>query len=133
MENAMSETITQDDVYDEVEQQQAEEGKVGVPKADPKDELYDSRALIPVTRGTTPANFAQMVDFARDMARARLTIPAHLQGNVGDCLAIVDIATRAGLSPYMVANKTYVEKGHIEFMSQLYHAFAQSSGLLRGD
>jgi len=58
-------------------------------------------------------------------AKAQLMVPAHFHGNVDDCLAIIDIATRAGLSPYMVAAKTYKDrlgKG-IAFESQLYHAF----------
>lgn len=110
------------------------EEKVADTPDDPKDILRQAREMIPVGRtGVAPINFAQQVDFARDMAKARVSIPQHLKGSVGDCLAVVDIATRAGLSPYMVANKTYVQAGRLSFESQLYHAFAQASGLLKGD
>lgn len=96
--------------------------------------IQDARALIPAgPTGVTPANFAQMVDFAKTMAMAVNAIPSHLRRNAGDCLAIIDIASKVGLSPYMVANKTYVQSGRLAFESQLFHAFAQASGLMRGD
>jgi len=99
-----------------------------------RNEIQQARALIPVgNHGVTPANFAQMVDFAKTMTLARNAIPQHLRGNAGDCLAIIDISAKVGLSPYMVANKTYVQNGRLCFESQLFHAFAQASGLLRGD
>lgn len=100
----------------------------------PADPVRESRALIPVTQtGVTPQDFAQQVDYAKAMAKARAALPDHLRDNVGDCLAIIDISNRVGLSPYMVANKTYVQNGRLCFESQLFHAFAQSSGLLKGD
>lgn len=98
------------------------------------DPVRESRALIPVTQtGVTPQDFAQQVDYAKAMAKARAALPDHLRDNVGDCLAIIDISNRVGLSPYMVANKTYVQNNRLCFESQLFHAFAQSSGLLKGD
>lgn len=106
---------------------------IGTPTDDPKDLLRQARELIPVGRGAAPINWSNVVDFARDMAKAKYTIPDHFKGNVGDCLAICNLAARTGLDPYMIANKTYIEKGHLEFQSQLYHAFAQASGQLRGD
>lgn len=106
---------------------------VDEPQHDVRAEIQNARALIPVTQGVTPANFAQMVDFAKTMALARNALPAHLRNNAGDCLAIIDISAKVGLSPYMVANKTYVQNNRLCFESQLFHAFAQSSGLLKGD
>lgn len=99
-----------------------------------RNSIQEARALIPAgPTGVTPANFAQMVDFAKTMAMAVNAIPSHLRRNAGDCLAIIDIASKVGLSPYMVANKTYVQNGRLAFESQLFHAFAQASGLMRGD
>ena len=107
---------------------------VGEPMEDPKNLLRQARELIPVTAtGVSPQTFAQQIDYAQAMTKARSALPAHLRGNIGDCLAVIDIATRAGLSPYMVASKTYVQNDRLCFESQLFHAFAQSSGLLRGD
>ena len=121
----MNETVQEMDVEARV---------IGEPNDDPKDLLRSAREMIPVgNTGVSPLNFAQQIDYAQTMAKARAAIPQHLQNNVGDCLAVIDISTRAGLSPYMVANKTYVQSGRLCFESQLYHAFAQASGLLKGD
>lgn len=98
---------------------------VPMPPEDPKDMVRQARELVPVTAtGLQPMNLAQLVDFAQSMAKARFSIPEHMQGNPGDCLAIIDIATRANLSPYMLALQTYVDPKtkRLAFMSQAYHA-----------
>lgn len=113
----------QDDV---IEGQYTETEVIGAPE-DTADMLRQARELVPVGRsGTAPMNLAQQVDYARDMAKARFSIPAHLQSNVGDCLAVIDIATRANLSPYMLAGMTYLDPNgnRLAFMSQAYHALA---------
>jgi len=90
--------------------------------------------LVPVgPSGAAPANLQQQIDFAQFMAKARNALPDHLRGNVGDCLAVLDISSRAGLSPYMVANKTYVQNNRLCFESQLFHALLVQSGKLKGD
>ena len=100
----------------------------------PRNLLRQSREMVPVgPAGVQLTNLAQQVDFAQTMAKAIAALPEHLRGKVGDCLAIVDISSRAGLSPYMVASKTYVQNNRLCFESQLFHAFAQASGLLKGD
>ena len=117
-----------------VQESEIETRIIGEPSDDPRDLLRSAREMIPVgNTGVSPLNFAQQIDYAQTMAKARAAIPQHLQNNVGDCLAVIDISTRAGLSPYMVASKTYVQAGRLCFESQLYHAFAQASGLLKGD
>lgn len=96
--------------------------------------IREARELVPVgPQGATPANLAQQVDYAQVMAKAMSAIPKHLRNNVGDCLAVIDLASRSGLSPYMFANKTYIQNDRLCFESQLFHAMAQSSGLLDGD
>lgn len=90
--------------------------------------LRQSRAELVVSpTGPEPENMAQMIDYAGVMAKAVASIPVNLRGNIGDCLAIVDIAKRAGLSPFMMAGMTYVEpkSGKLCFMSQLYNALNQ--------
>ena len=99
-----------------------------------KDDVYAARDMIPVgPSGARPETFAQQVDFAKTMAMAKIALPEHLRGSPGDCLAIIDMASRANLSPYMVALKTYVQQGRLCFELQLFHAFAQGSGLMRGE
>lgn len=110
------------------------EERIDEQKGSTRDEVRAARELVPVGHGGVQiTDLAQQVDYAQSMAKAKSTLPEHLRNSVGDCLAIIDIASRAGLSPYMVANKTYVQNGRICFESQLFHAFAQSSGLLYGD
>lgn len=90
--------------------------------------------LVPVgPTGASPISLAQQIDFAQFMAKARAALPVHLRGNVGDCLAVLDISSRAGLSPYMVANKTYLQNDRLCFESQLFHALLVQSGKLKGD
>lgn len=96
--------------------------------------LMAAAAAVPVkVHGAAPENFANQVTMAQYMAKAQLMVPAHFHGNVGDCLAIIDIATRAGLSPYMVAAKTYKNPNGngIAFESQLYHAMLIASGWIK--
>ena len=101
---------------------------------DPRSALRAARAMVPVgPAGVQIHDLAQQVDYAQSMAKAMTAVPKHLRANVGDCLAIIDISSRAGLSPYMVANHTYVQNDKLCFESQLYHAFLQASGLLIGD
>jgi hypothetical protein len=107
---------------------------VDTPTEEVKDLMRQAREMIPVTgSGIAPMNWAQQIDFARDMTKAKFSIPEHLKNNIGDCLAIINMAMRYGLDPWMIGQKTYVQNGKLCFESQLYHAFAAASGLLKGD
>ena len=76
--------------------------------------------LIPIgSRGTDPQNFAQLVDFAKMMATARGVVGPHLLGNVGACLAVLEIANKFAMPGYMVATQTYAVDGKVAFMGQL--------------
>jgi hypothetical protein len=117
--------MNEDDQTD-VEEVEAEDvTQAPMPPEDPRDMIREARALVPVgPTGIAPMNLAQMIDFGQSMAKARYSIPEHMQGNPGDCIAIIDIATRADLSPYMLALQTYVDPKtkRLAFMSQAYHA-----------
>lgn len=109
------------------------EGRVET-TAETKQDLQIARDLVPVgERGVQAMTLAHQVEYAKTMIQAKITLPKHITV-VGDCLAIIDISSRAGLSPYMVAGMTYVgPDGRMAFMSQLFHAFLQTSNLLIGD
>lgn len=101
---------------------------------DPRSIVRAARELVPVTSaGVQITNLQQQIDYAQAMAKARFGVPESFRGNVGDCLAIIDISARAGLSPYQVANHCYVQNNRLCFESQLFHAFLQASNLVRGD
>lgn len=95
--------------------------------------LYEAAKIVPVEKhGAAPATLEHQITYAQYMAKAKLSVPEHLHGNIGDCLAVIDIATRAGLSPYMLAQKTYAQGGKLAFESQLFHALLIQSNRLRG-
>jgi hypothetical protein len=86
----------------------------------------EAAALIPVTRsGAIPMNFSQMVDYAKFMSTARGAVGAHLMGNVGGCLAVMEIANQFGLPAYAVARQSYLVNGRIAFMGQFFHSIVE--------
>ena len=83
----------------------------------------ESAALIPVARqGAMPMDFAQMVDYARFMSLARGVVGTHLMGNIGACLAVMEIGKQFDMPYYAVARQTYLVNGRVAFMGQLVHA-----------
>jgi len=89
--------------------------------------------LMPIRgAGVELQNFAQQVDYAKYMATAGAAIAKHLRGNVGACLAILDISQRWGFSPFLVARLCYVVNDQICFEAQLIHAVVERFAPLRG-
>lgn len=118
----------------EAEQQAPKPTALAEPMPEQGSPLKQRAEMVVVgSTGAAPVNLGQQIDFAQYMARASFAVPPHLRDNPGACLAVLDIATRAGLSPFMVANKTYVEGDRLAFESQLFHALLVQSGLLIGD
>lgn len=56
---------------------------------------------------------------AEMMASGACTVPKHLQGNTGDCFAIVGQSLRWGMDPYAVAQKTHLVNGTLGYEAQL--------------
>ncbi|WP_286740056.1 RecT family recombinase [Psychrobacter sp. UBA3068] len=56
---------------------------------------------------------------AEMMAKGACTVPKHLQGNTGDCFAIVGQSLRWGMDPYAVAQKTHLVNGTLGYEAQL--------------
>lgn len=78
-----------------------------------------------------PETMSGMQAMARMLAGAKLTVPEHLRGNEGDCLAIVMQATLWGMSPFAVAQKTHIVGGRLGYEAQLIVAALNTSGVLR--
>lgn len=68
------------------------------------------------------AMLAKILGFAEVMATSRITVPKHLQGNPGDCLAITMQAMQWGMNPFAVAQKTHVVNGMLGYEAQLVAA-----------
>ena len=70
--------------------------------------------------------------FADAMASSTVTVPDHLRGKPGDCLAVAMQAVQWGMNPFAVAQKTHVVSGRLGYEAQLVNAVVQASGAIRG-
>lgn len=76
----------------------------------------------------------EVMEFSKLMSLAGVAVPPHLRGNPGACLAVVIQATEWQMSPFAVANKSYVVEnyakgGNVErlsYESQLIHAVIEA-------
>lgn len=84
----------------------------------------NSIAMAQSTGGTkmAPQNLGEVVRFAEVMARADIAIPKHLQDNPGACLAVTMQAMQWEMSPFAVAQKSYLVNGIIAYEAQLISA-----------
>lgn len=78
------------------------------------------------------SKMAALVKFSELMAQATVTVPKHLHGKPGDCLAIAMQATQWGMNPFAVAQKTHLVNGTLGYESQLVNAVVCSSGAISG-
>lgn len=69
---------------------------------------------------------------AESLANSKLSVPEHLRGNVGDCMAIVTQAMLWNMNPFAVAQKTHIVSGRLGYEAQLVNAVLQNSGAVRG-
>ncbi|MEQ9902533.1 RecT family recombinase [Pectobacterium aroidearum] len=68
--------------------------------------------------------------FAQIMAQGSATVPAHLQGNQADCMAVAMQAAQWQMNPFAVAQKTHLIKGVLGYEAQLVNAVISRSGVL---
>ncbi|MDH2394364.1 recombinase RecT [Providencia rettgeri] len=61
------------------------------------------------------------------MASGSATVPKHLQGKPADCLAIVMQASRWGMDPFAVGQKTHLINGTLGYEAQLVNSVITSS------
>ena len=73
-----------------------------------------------------------MLEFARAMSEATVTVPQHFRGKPGDCLAVTMQAMQWGMNPFAVAQKTHLVNGALGYEAQLVNAVVCSSGLISG-
>lgn len=89
-------------------------------------------ALTPIAPnggGLVPQNMNDAMRLAEMMARGKL-VPSHLQSSPGDCLMVIEQATRWGMSPFAVAQSTSVIQGKLMFEGKLVAAALHTSGAL---
>jgi hypothetical protein len=68
------------------------------------------------------ASMDRMYRMAEIMATGKSTIPQHLRGNVGDCMAVVMQAVQWKMNPFAVAQKTHFVNNQIGYEAQLVNA-----------
>jgi len=79
-----------------------------------------------------PESMDRIMRMADMMAGGKSTIPAHLQKNPADCMAVVLQAMQWGMNPFAVAQKTHIVSGHLGYEAQLVNAVVQESGCITG-
>jgi hypothetical protein len=82
---------------------------------------------------TNDENMARVTAMAKMMASSKVTVPKHLQGNDGDCMAVIIQATNWGMNPFAVAQKTHLVNGVLGYEAQLVNAVIQSSNSISGN
>ena len=90
----------------------------------------ESRSVSTQAMVFDPMTLANMQRMAEAMATARITVPKHLAGSPGDCLAIVMQAAQWQMNPFAVAQKTHVVNGALGYEAQLVNAVVSASSLL---
>lgn len=78
------------------------------------------------------ATMQSLMKVADLMASGKSTVPAHLQKNPADCMAVVMQAMQWGLNPFAVAQKTHIVSGTLGYEAQLVNAVVQTSGTIQG-
>jgi hypothetical protein len=77
-------------------------------------------------------SMSKMWSMAEAMANSRVSVPEHLRGNAGDCMAICTQAMLWNMNPFAVAQKTHIVSGRLGYEAQLVNAVVQNSGAVRG-
>lgn len=72
----------------------------------------------------------EVMEMSKMMAVSQQAVPHHLRNNPGMCLAVVLQALEWRMSPFSVANKSYVVNDRIAWESQLIHAVIEQRGPL---
>lgn len=106
----MSDTIEKDAAFVEVKENPARDA---------------AREMVIKAGGVVLTDWSQQVDYAKYMAASRHAIPKHLRGDVGACIAVIDMAMRWGFAPYQVARQCYLVNDMLAFESQLIHAVVE--------
>ncbi len=81
--------------------------------------------------GVAFASALEVMEFAKLMAMSDKAVPKDFRANAGMCLAIVMQAVEWRMSPFQVANKSYVVNDRLAFESQLIHAIIEARAPLK--
>ena len=86
----------------------------------------------PAGTSLAPQNLGEVMRFSEVMSNADIALPKHLRGNQGACLAVAMQAMNWQMSPFAVAQKTYLVNAQIAYEAQIIAAVINTrSGLKR--
>ncbi len=78
-------------------------------------------------------SFDRVQTFASLMCKGMVTVPHHLRGNQGDCMAVTLAALSRRMDPFAFAQKTHITKsGALGYEAQLIKAMITTSGKVDG-
>jgi len=97
----------------------------GVEALDPAKYAEQAVAHQPA-HGVSQVNLPQVVEIAKFMAVAGEGVPNHCRANVGICLRLTFQAVEWQMSPFSVADMSYIVNGRLAYMSQLIHAVVEA-------
>lgn len=75
--------------------------------------------------GVSQVNLPQVVEVAKFMAACQEGVPPHCRGNVGICLRVTFQAVEWQMSPFSVADMSFIVSGRLGYQSQLLHAVVE--------
>lgn len=81
--------------------------------------------------GVSQVNLPQVIEVAKFMAASQEGVPPHCRGNVGICLRVTFQAVEWQMSPFSVADMSYIVNGRLAYMSQLIHAVVEGRAPLQ--
>lgn len=91
-------------------------------------QVHDAAALI------LGPSFDRVQTFAKLMASGSVSVPKHLRGNMGDCMAITIQALGWRMNPFAVAQKTHLsQSGALGYEAQLVSAILVSTGAIKNE
>lgn len=81
--------------------------------------------------GLRVTNMLEVMEISKLMSVSGQAVPVHLRNNPGMCLAVALQAIEWNMSPFSVANKSYVTNDRLNYESQLIHAVVEARAPLR--
>ena len=84
------------------------------------------------TGGVSFTSMSEVMEFAKVIAVSSVGVRKHLRGNVGACLAVTVQAIEWEMSPFAVANKSYLVNDQIAYEAQLLNAVVLRRAPIRG-
>lgn len=84
------------------------------------------------TGGLVFANMSEVMEFSKAMSVSSVGVRKHLRGNVGACLAVTMQAIEWEMSPFAVANKSYLVNDQIAYEAQLLNAVILKRAPIKG-